>query len=276
MRTGSIYIIKNTVNDKVYIGQTVMTVRERFMTHMKPSTSKKKGSYKLYNAVNKYGKDKFYVETLEEGIPVEQLDEKEIAYIQQYNSFLEGYNSTPGGDGRIINKVTNEEYMLDMAKCGIDSHEIAKVFGVNKATVIRTLHKLGFYYHVDRQRVYALSKAGMANKDIAAELGCHPYTVHRILESFNIRKRKERMVQRKDFDYESFELDYVNQMPICEICKKYNITKSTFYRIKKARSLETRPQIYKYKVRYHNNSVKCNDYGGSSSRREDELPVEAH
>lgn len=55
MRTGSIYIIKNTVNDKVYIGQTTMTVHERFMVHMKPSTAKLKRNCKLYNAVTKYG-----------------------------------------------------------------------------------------------------------------------------------------------------------------------------------------------------------------------------
>jgi hypothetical protein len=58
MRTGSIYIIKNTVNDKVYIGQTTMAVHERFMVHMKPSTAKLRRNYKLYNAVTKYGRDK--------------------------------------------------------------------------------------------------------------------------------------------------------------------------------------------------------------------------
>jgi len=40
MRTGSIYIIKNTINDKVYIGQTTMTVHERFMSHKKPCVLK--------------------------------------------------------------------------------------------------------------------------------------------------------------------------------------------------------------------------------------------
>lgn len=72
VRTGSIYIIKNTVNDKVYIGQTTTTVHERFMAHMKPSTSKMRHTYKLYNAILKYGADKFYVETLLENIPISE------------------------------------------------------------------------------------------------------------------------------------------------------------------------------------------------------------
>ncbi len=59
MRTGSIYIIKNTINDKVYIGQTTMTVHERFMSHKKPCVLKQRSTYKLYNAMNKYGSDNF-------------------------------------------------------------------------------------------------------------------------------------------------------------------------------------------------------------------------
>ena len=51
MKVGSIYIIKNKINDKVYIGQTTMTVHERFMVHLKPSTQKIRRNYKLYNAI---------------------------------------------------------------------------------------------------------------------------------------------------------------------------------------------------------------------------------
>ena len=72
-QTGSIYIIRNTINDKVYIGQTTMTVMERFKNHLKPSTCKQRSTYKLYNAMNKYGKENFYVETLESNIPVGEL-----------------------------------------------------------------------------------------------------------------------------------------------------------------------------------------------------------
>lgn len=59
-RAYSIYIIKNTINNKVYIGQTSQSVDERFREHMKPSTIKKRGNYKIYNAIEKYGKENFY------------------------------------------------------------------------------------------------------------------------------------------------------------------------------------------------------------------------
>ncbi len=83
MGTGYIYIIRNTKNDKVYIGQTTLTPQERFSQHMKDSTLKYKGNIEFYIAVKEIGKEKFYVETLECEVPVEKLDEREIFYIEK-------------------------------------------------------------------------------------------------------------------------------------------------------------------------------------------------
>ena len=40
MKTGIIYIIKNRLNDKVYIGQTTTDIKTRFNQHCKNSTLK--------------------------------------------------------------------------------------------------------------------------------------------------------------------------------------------------------------------------------------------
>ena len=253
MKVGSIYIIKNTINDKVYIGQTTMTVHERFMAHMKPSTVKRRGTYKLYNAVLKYGRDKFYVETLESNVPLSVINQKEIEYIAQYDSFYNGYNSTKGGDGRIINKIENEDDVLRMAYDGVDSTEIAKHFGVHHTTVLRTLHKLGFYYFPDQDVIVSMSEDGLSNDDIAFSLGCHTKTVSRALVRNNARKRKVPIKCRPDFDIDALISAYNNQVSIKEICSTFGITTTTFYRLKKDYNFPTRPQIYKYKTRYYAN-----------------------
>ena len=253
MKVGSIYIIRNTVNEKVYIGQTTMTVHERFMVHMKPSTAKQKKNYKLYMAVLKYGRSKFYVETLESGIPVTMLNQKEIEYIAQYDSYYNGYNSSKGGDGRIINKIENEDFVLKMAKDGVDSHAIAEQLGVNYTTVLRTLHKLGFYYRPDQEEIVRLSASGMSNKEIAQRFGCHAYTVSRALQRYDARKHNKPVKCRSDFDIDAFIEAYNNQTPIEEICLRFGITKTTFYRLKKQNEIPTRPQIYKHKIRYYAN-----------------------
>ena len=39
----------------------------------------------------------FYIEILEENLCSDKLDEREIFYINKYNSYIKGYNSTNGG-----------------------------------------------------------------------------------------------------------------------------------------------------------------------------------
>lgn len=249
MRTGSIYIIRNTINNNVYIGQTTMTVHERFMVHMKPSTEKKRRNYKLYSAVAKYGRDKFYVETIESGIPLDLLNQKEIEYISMYDSFRNGYNSTKGGDGRIINKIDNEDDLLRMAHDGMNTKEIASILQVSSATVTRTLHKLGFYYHTSQEEIIRLAKSGMKNSDIAEKLNCHVYTVSRALNRSGNRKHRIPIKARNDFNINALLLEYNNQVPIGDLCKKFGISKTTFYRLKNKYGFSTRPQIYKHKIK---------------------------
>lgn len=141
MKTGIIYIIKNRLNDKVYIGQTTTDIKTRFNQHCKNSTLKSR-HYKLYNAIKKYGKEKFYIEILEQGVDINKLDEREIYYIEKYNSYLKGYNSTKGGDGRVINKEYDEKEILMLYKNGYSLGKIGQIYNVSIATISRVLNKL--------------------------------------------------------------------------------------------------------------------------------------
>lgn len=142
MRFGSIYIIKNKINDKVYIGQTVQDVNTRFKQHLKPSITKTRGSYKIYNAINKYGRDNFYFEILETNIPQNELDQKEIFYIEKHNSYKNGYNSNNGGNTRELCKIQDTAKLLKLFNANVSYNDIAKIFNVNKMTIQRTLHSL--------------------------------------------------------------------------------------------------------------------------------------
>lgn len=89
-----IYIIKNDINNKVYIGQAKNTSK-RFKSHCKPS-SLRDGTL-VDRAIQKYGSDHFYVEVLESQI--ENYNEREQYWIQQYNSLKpNGYNILSGGE----------------------------------------------------------------------------------------------------------------------------------------------------------------------------------
>lgn len=236
------------MNGKVYIGQTVMDIEERFKLHLKPSTIKKRSNYKIYNAMSKYGVEKFYIELLEDNIPLENLDRKEIEYIALYDSYKNGYNSTSGGDGRIINSIKDEDELLNLAKSGCTAIELADRFNVHQATILRTLHKLGFYYYRKDNEIINLAERGLSNKDIADVLNIHPETVSRCLARNNKRKHRLPLNKRADFDYNGLFLDYQNQMPINLICDKYDISETTLGKLRKKYKVETRKQIYKSKT----------------------------
>lgn len=93
---GHIYKITNIINNKVYIGQTVKTVQKRFTQHKNNSNKPYFSQIVLYKAFNKYGIENFICEEIEE-VDNSLLDEREKYWIEYYDSYFNGYNSTVGG-----------------------------------------------------------------------------------------------------------------------------------------------------------------------------------
>lgn len=97
-----IYLITNLLNYKKYVGITKFSLEERFLQHTK------KG-FLLTEAIQKYGKQKFLIELIEEVESAERAYELEIFYIKEYNTKApNGYNLTDGGDGIFGWQPTNE------------------------------------------------------------------------------------------------------------------------------------------------------------------------
>lgn len=89
---GIVYKITNTVNSKVYIGQTIQTVTKRFKEHLRGKTC-----LKLKRAMDKYGKNSFCVEELESASSKIDLDALEQRYIDFFDSIKTGYNIRNAG-----------------------------------------------------------------------------------------------------------------------------------------------------------------------------------
>lgn len=253
---GSIYIIKNKINDKVYIGQTTQAVDERFKQHCKPSEHKRH-KYTLYRAMTKYGVGNFYYEIIEDNIPVEKLDAKEIYYIDKYNSYVKnnGYNSTKGGDGRLINKIQDIEYVIVEIRKGRFISDISKEIGVHPYTITRCLRRYGIknsselrpkYIErpdsqtVSRDKVDKLFQNGCNPKEIAEELKVHIRTINRILRKLGYKSER--------YDYTSPEIDliisdYNLKMKRKDILSKYKISPYVYSKIIKFAKKKTQTTI---------------------------------
>ena len=87
-KLAGIYIIKNNLNGKCYIGQSVK-IRSRIKDHMRNAKNGKL-DLPIYRAINKYGFHNFTIDILESFIPddsltsedlIKKLDDLEIKYI---------------------------------------------------------------------------------------------------------------------------------------------------------------------------------------------------
>ncbi len=109
---GKIYLITNTLNNKMYVGQTKLTLKQRFSEHQQPS-KKTAISY----AIQKYGKENFKIQLLEE-CNITNLDERETFYIEKYKSYENGYNNTIGGGSQYISHTPEVKQKLSAAAKG--------------------------------------------------------------------------------------------------------------------------------------------------------------
>lgn len=186
MDVGKIYIVRNTVNDKVYIGQTICPIKERFGHHLSAAYTRTKSTRKFYNAIRKYGKDKFYVELIEDNIPIGKLDEKEIYYIEQYDSYNKGYNSTIGGDGAIIHSLKDKEDLINEFNNGVSFAQMAKDYNVNKVTIQRFFSSLGMKRNVIPSKQTLIELQDKTNKEIATIFNVDKYTITRWFRRYDI------------------------------------------------------------------------------------------
>lgn len=99
-----IYKVTNKINGMVYIGQTNRSIWKRWEEHCKPAL--KTRSY-LSAAIQKYGKDNFSVEILNDAWSQIQLNKLEKHYIQLHGAMSpNGYNLRGGGAGGVHSEET--------------------------------------------------------------------------------------------------------------------------------------------------------------------------
>ena len=138
-----IYKITNNINDKIYIGKTLLSIEERFKEHCRDYKREKKEKRPLYNAMNKYGIEHFSIEQIEECLP-DVVNEREKYWIEYYGSFKYGYNATKGGDGR---SYLDYDLVISTYKELKNATETAKKLGIYEESVRNILKARNEYIY---------------------------------------------------------------------------------------------------------------------------------
>ena len=219
MKLGKIYLITNDINSKVYVGQTIQSLKKRFNGHCCYSKSDKSINMYIKRAIHRYGRDKFHISLLEE-CSIELMNEREKYWIDFFDSYNKGYNLTKGGQDSnyfslhrledTIDIKKFEQYILEFKPL---ASEVSKHFGISKCSVYNLIKRIG-------------------NPNL-------------ILNSYNPRKGKT--IENID-KVELIKL-YNEGWSILDLVKKYKIRKSKISTYLKKQGITIRRGIKGYKHR---------------------------
>ena len=145
---GYIYKITNTINDKIYIGQTNYSIKKRWKDHVVAARNLSR-KYPLYLAMYKYGVENFTIEVIEE-CDNSILNEREIYWIKYYNSYKHGYNATIGGLGKPTYILDDIKRLWDEGKL---QSEISQILNIHPTTVNKAIKDLGITHEEVISRV---------------------------------------------------------------------------------------------------------------------------
>lgn len=138
-----IYKIVNDINDKVYIGATHYNLGKRWKEHLQDARKTRCNERPLYHAINMYGEEHFRICLIEE-CTSNILYEREKYWINEYNSFANGYNATYGGVGkpnvdykRVISEYAKTQRVdITAKKLGIDQQTVRTILRENGIRIL--------------------------------------------------------------------------------------------------------------------------------------------
>ena len=91
---GSVYVIRNNVNDLVYVGSTTIAISQRMAQHRENAKCADRRTVSIYKAFKEIGVENFYIELVERW-PCNakaELNKREGYWMREFNSVKNGYN----------------------------------------------------------------------------------------------------------------------------------------------------------------------------------------
>lgn len=192
-----IYKVTNDINNKIYIGKTIKTIEERWWQH---TNSHINDNTKFHRAILKYGKEHFHIEIIEKDVKESELDERERYWINYFNSYENGYNSTLGGDGTLL--FPKDKVLETYKKNKMNKQKTLEELGCCKQVLDRVLKEENLQVRQRGSYSYQeLAEKYLELKDINATAEFFQCSRHPVLEAikqFKIDTKHKRAVYQID------------------------------------------------------------------------------
>ncbi|MCP1159471.1 GIY-YIG nuclease family protein [Bacillus infantis] len=240
MKEMGIYIIKNNLNEKVYIGSS-KEIPTRIRTHIRKLRKNQHQNFHLQNAWNKYGESSFSISTVEIIKDIDNLIEREQYWVDFYNACNDsyGYNLIPPKAGGEVSEEMSlilsermkgnpwglikldEEKVMQIKKIlqvfkRVYMEDIAKLYGVTR-TSIEKIRDNEMWASVKLPNDFKLP-SDIENK---IKLAISSHRLHRLLD-YEVKEIKLLLRDTQLYNHEIGEMYKVKQSTISNI-KNRNI-----------------------------------------------------
>jgi group I intron endonuclease len=203
-----IYSARNKLNGKIYIGQTIQSLKNRKKQHKSEANIKRRLNNHFHNAIRKYGIEAFEWIVLKKCNNLGELNFWEKYYINQYksNDKFSGYNSTDGGRTFEINDEVRKRLSASARKrCSSEQHiqkfiklmNSAEVIAKKKKTMenitskgLRKGDKNSNYKKLDEKLIESLFNSNISIEEIALKLNVASETVSRRIRAINLKRKR--------------------------------------------------------------------------------------
>lgn len=192
-----IYKATSITTGKVYIGQSCQTLQKRMSQHLYKATSDYDPNNHFHNAIRKYGFQDFVFQIIEDDITDnELLNEREKYWINYYNSYYDGYNSTLGGESGLRR---DDLVIAALFHEGYTTKEICEMTGHNRGTIYNSY------------RVNGLQEENNKRKNEQTRLRCSERVEQYSLDGKYIKTHPSATEAGKEFG---------NQTAISSVCRQ--------------------------------------------------------
>ena len=265
-----VYLIKNNLNQKVYVGKTSGNYKNRWHKHIKIAEGK--GSYARYIkypihlAITKYGPDNFSFSVLQSFDTEDDAYSAEIDYIKKFDSIKTGYNialgGRSGGSGdessvAIFSKSEIQDIFQEFV-AGLRGAEIARKHNCTKTTIydiidritycsvkiddgiiskvgaIRLLQKKTPTNQLNKQNITDDYLDGMSYRELAEKYNSSTFTIQKIITSLvsqSVIDKNKMQPIKKDFGDQIVQDYLLTELTAQQVGEKYGVSKYVVYDI---------------------------------------------
>lgn len=226
--TGFIYRAYCLVTKKSYIGQTINTLETRKSRHLSDTFGKKNSQLHFHKALRKYGVDNFEWTVIDTVIAdsreslCECLDILEIKYIEQYDSYRNGYNMTIGGQNgatKESKKVTIYNDDGEVIKYCLSCKDASSFLQVPEAIIRSNVNRNQNFLYKDRERYILRYSDEILTKQEVEYIKQLTYKTP--IYMFN---QSGIMVQSFETAKEASKILNINYTTICNCCNKISVS----------------------------------------------------